>query len=860
MSEHDQILVIDDHRAVPAGKVRVPSTSAAGPWRDRLAAVVERNVRAACTPPPVTVVHGPAGSGKTTALAAWASTATGPVRWATLDQRDNEPALLWATVHAALGLPSAATCAGDPIGDLVRAVAALSDPVCLVLDDVHELREPAVVQAMATLIRHTPDNLRLVLAGRVPPVHLSRLSLEGRLREVDGHQLAMTGPEAAALLAEHAAGLGPEHVEPLLARTQGWVAGTRLAARWLAREDRDLAGFPAEDPFATAYIAEEVLGAHPPHTRQFLLSTSVCDRVSAELATALSGLRHAGTVLPGLVRTNSMVVRCDDVPGEWYRYHPLLRDHLRAELARTRPGAPQRLHRTAARWFRDDGDLAAALRHAELAQDSDLAAELVESDGVRAVTRGQGASVAAVVATLPDERLAKPRVAVIAALAALEVPDPLAADGFLSRIAGTDATPWPDRDRALHDTVQSRRSHLDATRVPRQSRAKPTGDTHVDVLSRHARGVSALWAGDLEAAESELSRVVQTCLRDDLPWLALRAKAHFAVAAAMRSDLPEMERRARRALHLANSRGWQLSWPCSVVYVVLGAYAYQQGDTAEAKRLAALAVQTAPAHQEPTIALASHSLTAFVEFEGSDDPHAVVRTAARHWHRLGGNRVCPRVSALLLPTLVRMALRVGEPGRAVELVDSGHSALEGRAELSVLHAILHAHHGRVSQARRLLVPVLAGTMPPLVATTTIDAWLLEATLVDRAENPHRAHEALAKALRVAEPLSAVRPFLTARRSVRDLLAEGAGRFGRLDGFAVRTLSALPAAAATTDPLTTRELELLLELPSMRTVDEIAESMFVSANTVKTHLRGIYRKLGVRQRRDAVVVARRQGLL
>ncbi|GAA2977874.1 LuxR C-terminal-related transcriptional regulator [Actinokineospora diospyrosa] len=870
MSEHEMTRYRADgdpagaapRRAVPAGKVRVPTTSASGPWRERLSAALERGVRAQGTPPPVTVVHGPAGSGKTTALAAWADAAGTPVRWATLDQRDNDPDRLWATIHAALecGEPALPPPSTDPAGELVRAVEALADPLCLVLDDVHELREPAVLRVLAALIRHTPDNLRLVIAGRTPPVHLSRLSLEGRLREIDGHQLAMTTAEVAALLAEQATGVGEEHVGALWERTRGWVAGTRLAALWLAGENRDLSGFPAEDPLATDYIAEEILGAHPPHTRQFLLSTSICERVSADLATALSGLRHAGTVLHGLARANSMVQRCEDAPGEWYRYHPLLRDHLRAELSRTRPGAPQRLHRAAARWFRDDGDLAAALEHAELAQDTELTADLIESDGIRAVTRGQGARLAAVVATLPEDRLSSPLFALTAALAALEIPDPIAAESFMARIKDADGTPWPDRIRALHETVLLRRAHLNSSRVPPQGRAKPTGDGHVDVLSRHARGASALWAGDLETAESELSRVVQTCLRDNLPWLAMRAKAHFAVAAALQSDLPEMERRARRALHLATARGWHQSWPCSVLYILLGGYAYQQGDTGEAKRMAELAVRTAPPHQEPTIALAGHSLNAFVDFEEGQDPHKVVRTAVEHWQRLAGGRVCPQVVALLLPTLVRMTLRVGEPGRAVELVDGCHAALAGRAELSVLHALMHAHHGRVSQARRLLAPVLTGTTAALATTTTIDAWLLEATLVDRSENPNRAHEALTRALQAAEPIHAVRPFLTARRSVRDMLAEGAGRFGRLDGFAVRTLAALPVNAATADPLTSRELELLLELPSMRTVDEIAESMFVSANTVKTHLRGIYRKLGVRQRRDAVVVARRQGLL
>ncbi|WP_018680926.1 LuxR C-terminal-related transcriptional regulator [Actinokineospora enzanensis] len=852
--------------AVPTSKVRVPTRAATRPWRDRLAATLDGYVTDPGTPPAVTVVHGPAGSGKTSALASWASTPPDgvEVRWATVDQRDNEPGRLWATIHAALtGAPEPRPEPADPFGDLVGVIDDLTAHTCLVLDDVHELRDQAVLGVVATLIRHTPDHLRLILSGRTPPVHLSRLSLDGRLREIDGRELAFTRAEAEVFLVGHHIELAPDDLSSLLDRTQGWVAGVRLAALWLAGdtgESRDLAGFPAEDPLATDYLAEEVLAMHPPHIRQFLLSTSVCDRVSAELAVVLSGLRNAGTILHNLGRSNSLVVRCDDMAGEWYRYHPLMREHLRAELARTRPGSSQRLHLTAARWFRGEGDVAAALEHAELAQDPDLTAELVETDGLREILRGHGRRLCAAVSTLPEERLSSPLFAVTAALAALQVPDPAAAEGFLAHIADSDHAPWPDRVRALHEVTLLRRAHLDASGVPPQVRAKPTGDPQVDILTWQARGTAALWLGDPEAAEAELSRVVQTCLRDDLPWLAVQAKVQFAIAAALRTDLPEMERRARRALHLATTHGWEREWPCSAAYVLLGCYAYQQGAAAEAKRLSTLAEQTAPQHEEPTVELARHSLAAFVAFEDSPDPHAVVRTAHQKWRQLTTRQVSPQLVAMMLPTLVRMTLRVGEPGRAVELVEGSQAALTGHAELAVLFAITHAHHGRVIQARRLLGPVLSGELRPLISTTMIDAWLLEATLVDRGENPHRAHEAVSRALHSAEPVRTIRPFLTARRAVRDILAEGAGRFGRLDRFAVSTLAALPVDAATADPLTSRELELLLELPSMRTVDEIAESMFVSANTVKTHLRGIYRKLGVRQRRDAVVAARRQGLL
>jgi LuxR family maltose regulon positive regulatory protein len=179
----------------------------------------------------------------------------------------------------------------------------------------------------------------------------------------------------------------------------------------------------------------------------------------------------------------------------------------------------------------------------------------------------------------------------------------------------------------------------------------------------------------------------------------------------------------------------------------------------------------------------------------------------------------------------------------------------------VLQAVLHSHHSRVNQARKLVEPLLSGDLPAVAAPTVVDAWLLEAVLVERTGDQRRAHEAVTRALAAAEPVGTIRPFVHAGKPVRELLARGAGRFGRLDRFATTTMTALPPAATTSaGVLTSRERDLLVELPSMRTTEEIANSLFVSVNTVKTHLRGIYRKLGVNQRRDAVLVARRLGLI
>jgi LuxR family maltose regulon positive regulatory protein len=221
----------------------------------------------------------------------------------------------------------------------------------------------------------------------------------------------------------------------------------------------------------------------------------------------------------------------------------------------------------------------------------------------------------------------------------------------------------------------------------------------------------------------------------------------------------------------------------------------------------------------------------------------------------------PVLAAYLAPACQRMALRMGDHAWAVELLEWTASLPLPRGEHLLLHANLQACDGKTSSAQRLLQPILCGKVQTAVVPTLVDAWLLEAQLAHRVADTHRAHEALTQALAIAAPHHTLRPFHEAGESIRTVLANGIGRFGQLESFAATVLDTLPASAPTLiDGLTERERDLLVELPSMRTVEEIAESLFVSVNTVKSHLRGIYRKLGVNRRRDAVAVARQRGLL
>ncbi|CCH31693.1 LuxR C-terminal-related transcriptional regulator [Actinosynnema sp. NPDC047251] len=878
MPEHELTAAPDADPASPPvapPKLRAPATAPAPVPRDRLLDALDEHTSAAHRPPPLTVVCAPAGAGKTTLLALWARRlaerrAADPLApfpaWVTLDAHDNDPAHLWAAVREAL---AAAGCHGlPPAGDgfpesLITAFDTVTTPVCLVLDDAHELTGPESVRGLALLARHTPDRLRLVLVSRTPPpLHLSRLRVEGRLREVQAVELAFTAAEAAVLLGNHHIELAPDELDVLLRHTEGWAVGLRLAAMSLTTRGRP--SFPADDRTVADYLNEEVLDHHPEHVRRFLLSTSVCDAVTPDLATALSDRCDSGEILDRLDRANALVSRVDE-PGQWYRVHPVLRAFLGGELARTRPSARRRLHRVAAEWHRDHGRPLTALEHALSGDHRDLAGDLVEQTGLGVVLRGDADRLHDLLGRLPGHLPARPGVALVAATAALEECDVPAADRALERMDESPRLLRSEVLRAFHSAVLVQRGRFPDPPTPQDGPGRPpmgrSGDPDLDVLALLSHGVAALRRGAHTSAEEGLRRALDLALRGGLDYAALHCQVHLAVIAAARGDLPLVEERARHAVEFAAERHWAGRPALVMAYVLLGLRSHLRYDRERAKRFARLAVDHLPEGADTTTALAAASLHAVVSFDDADDPHAVVAKLRGQWGAVDDRSVAAPLLAYVAPTAQRMALRVGELGWAVELAERASAALGAGGETALLQAVVQAHRARSGQARRLLEPLLRGELRTVAATTPVEAWLLEAVLVDRAGDRHRAHEALAKALALAEPIGVVRPFVNAGAPVRDLLGVGVGRFGRLDRFAGAVMPALPAqASGHVDPLTNRELDLLVELPSMRTTEEIADSMYVSVNTVKTHLRGIYRKLGVSQRRDAVLVARQRGLL
>ncbi|MET0711843.1 MAG: LuxR C-terminal-related transcriptional regulator [Jiangellaceae bacterium] len=881
-----------EHATVLTPKLQVPLLPVSAVQRSRLltamAADEANGVR-------VTVVSAPAGSGKTLLLAersALLQAAGHAVAWVSLAEEDNDPHVLWSSILAALAeaVGTMDSSTGSALGALSPPIRGTESsfltafldvmhscqvPVWLVLDDAHELVGRPALDGLRTILRSMPAELRLMLGCRHDlSLPLARLAVAGRAREIRFAEIAFDRAEVDQLLASHDIDLHDDDVETLLARTEGWAAGLRLATLSMIRHDdaaKFVAGFAGDSRPVADYLVSEILSQQVSGVLDFLLATAGPDRLSVDLARRLSGRDDAGIVLDSLERANALVMRLGQ-GSSWYRYHTLLRSYLHAELDRRDVEAQRRLNVTAADWFVEHDLPRSALEHAAAAADWDRVVQIVDRYGLRLLLSGEAGALYRVLTLLPRNVAARPVVALTAALTALEAGDLPAATRQLDRL-GRESLGYRDpRLQVLGATALLYEARLRgdqeaplATLIESASVVAAVQDPDLELLSVANRGAARLWLGEYAEAEADLSAALRLARRNSRDFVALDCLSRLSATAAAQNDFVAAADRVRDAIAFAKERGWASSTRMASAYLVAAWAAWQMLDRPAATRYATLAAAVIEADVEPEVDVATRCLGAFVDFERGVGRRGALQRLRRDWLRLDGKRLTPALIGFLCGTEQNLALSIGETAWAADVAARAERYLGDVGDTQVLRAIMAAHHGRNAAARKALAPVLNREQPCHAVTSEIAAWLMAAYYADRAGEASRAHEAVMAALDLAAPRRALRTLVYGPVQVRDLLIRNVGRFGAFEGFVAEVLSAGaetgPALhSASVEALTSRELIVLRDLPSLLSVEQMAEAHVVSANTVKTHLKAIYRKLGVSSRREAVDRARELGLL
>ena len=880
--------------SVPAGdpilasKITVPNVPDWAVHRPRITTLIGQGTQCC----PLTVVTGPPGAGKTMALALWAAAEPGTVAWVGLDELDNRPCVFWSYVVTALrrsgvAVTKALRAVLEGAGDdsfllrLTAALAAQDSPVTLVLDDLHLVTEPKVLKGLEFVLRNAGPGLRLVVASRMDPLlPLHRYRLVGQLTEIRASDPAFSTAEAGLLLAQHGSTLTAGSLESLTERTEGWAAGLRLAAISLDTHPdpgQFVKELMAEDSALIGYLVDEVLNVQPPEVREVLLSTSILEHVSAGAAVDLTGNEQAAGILMGLVRTNAFV---QPIGSGWYRYHTLFAEMLRLKLRHEHPDQVAVLHQRAARWYERNGLLTDATRHAARAGDWQLAAEMVIDQLAigQIIEPRDGQGLAEKFAGMPSGQVwTGPQPHLVSAALALSAGRPEccaasldAADGLLQRAPADQEATCQLAAAVIRLTASLRSGDLIAaaaaarqaermfSRVPAAKLARRP-DLSRRVLS--GRAAVELWSGQLDEAARLLEAGAAGAAADGENEQACWA-GQLALVEALRGRLGRAVELAGQAAIVASEQRPPGSNPNAAPLVALAWVHLQRNELREARgwiKQADAALGVSPDKLTGTVAYLVAAAGALAEGRAAVALQIITRARS-------GWAVPAWLDQQLSLVESRACVAAGDIQAA--LAAAGRAGGGTSPEAAVALAYAWAAAGDGDSAQRALGPVLTarGEVPDRVR---LQAWLADAQLSYASGDGTRGRRSLASALRLADREQVRLPFVAERSWLGPVLR----RDPDLAGIHRRLLAPalgheLPAPRTAPDqapvllvePLTERELEVLVHVSGMLNTAEVASEMYISVNTFKTYLRNIYRKLAADHRSEAVRRARQLELI
>jgi LuxR family maltose regulon positive regulatory protein len=828
----------------------------------------------------LTLVCAPPGYGKTLLLADWLGRHDGASAWVALDEEDDDPRRLWSSVLVAL-----AECTGvsatsplrrlvvprttvgiDFLTDLLDALETLPTRVDLVLDDAHHLRSRETLHGLRLLLRNRRSPVRLILSSRFDPaLPVARMRLEERLCELRTEHLRFSAGETASLAKLCGLRLSGHEAALLHSRTDGWVAGVRLAALPLSGHPEPgsfLAAFSGDERPVADYLAGEVFSRLSEEDGELLRRTSICDPLPTALAAELTGRADAADVLSALERSTGLVMASGPRRTE-FRIQELMRSYLTADLYRHGPEKAARLHERAAMWWAAQNRPLESLRHAAQATDVSLLSRYLHRWAPDLVGRGEHTELRrTLVAVEPHRAGVDAWLPLVSAQIHVGRGDRAGARADIRRARTVAAE--PDSDDLAHFRAATER--LAGMGGPVSDDETVPENPALAALAFAGRGAAQLFAAEAGVPTDQvpvlqnLEAALAVARDQHLGLLEVQCLCLIGVSALAAGDHRRAAAASEGAITAAATHGWHESPWTAGAHAALAHACLTRATPARALQVAVDGLRIAPADQDPAVHFALRCARGGALFDLGHRPAGLLELQEGH-AELGGMPIPAPLAAGAALLEHRAALLLGSTAAATTSMSRLVARGTGEGELVLMRAWSEAAAGSSRLARTTVAPLLDDEVEPILPSTIVEAWLVEVWGALRVGDRPAARHALQYALERADPLDALRPFALAGQGLRVLLVDQLGGARDPAAFAYRCLAARQRVHQPLTPqLSDREQAVLEQLVSLSNLGEIADDLAVSVNTIKSHVRAIYGKLGVSTRRTAVLTALEHGLL
>jgi LuxR family maltose regulon positive regulatory protein len=834
----------------------------------------------------LTMISAPAGSGKTSLLRTWLGRLQA-VRVVFISARSEEDEQgFWLALLAALGAvetfaPTPAFSGVNAVGRVLTRLNESDDPIVVIVDDAHELTHAALGH-VAKFVAELPPHVHAVLASRRDlRLGVHQLRLAGEVAEIRAKNLEFTESETRELLTRSGITLSTGALHTLQQRTEGWAAGLRLAVLSLSVDsdpEAFVAQFSGSNRVVADYLMAEMLERQPAPVQRLLLTTSILDRVNGELADLLTETSGSDKILLGLEDANAFVVSLDG-DRRWFRYHHLFRELLRLELRRTTPDLIGELNRRAAAWFADRGQPIEAIRHIQAAGDWKGAAHLLADHLFDLLMGGHDETIKALLDAFPrSARLAHPELAVVDA--ALETKQGRFAEAtahldiaerYVEQLPGERQPGYIVGIATLRLGLARRQGHLDS--VVEQVKYFNTADADCPVSNTPLSGVLSavalmnlgiveMWSGRLADADEHLREGAELSRQIGQPYLEVTCLSNLGFTSKIRSFASAREQ-SESAVELADRYGWENEPIIAPALLTIAGTHIWAGDFAAGERWLGRAAKVTRPGADPPVELLFHLVSGMLHAGRGTLGEAIVEfdESLRMQSLMIGEHVfAAHATAWAAVTKARLGMLAD----ARTIVSAAPSARAAAGEMRNAAALIELLSDRPEAALAILGDVLDGRSPILHAFVLVEAHLLAAHAHVRLGNAPEMGASVERALGLAEGDRLIFPFAMTgaqellRKMPRHATAHAALLYEILDILEGSTPQGNGHAA--TSDLSATELRVLRYLPTNLSRSDIAGQLYVSVNTVNTHVRNIYSKLGAGTRTEAVERARRLRLL